>query len=420
VRILIVNQFFEPDPAATAQCAAHLGRRLVERGHEVRVVASRFSHILDGATLPKRETIDGMQVRRVGGTNLGKGATWRRIIDTGSFYAALAWRVLLFPRADAVLLMSSPPMIETLGPVVRLTKRCWVGCWLMDLNPDLTVETGVLKASNPLMRLCRWVGSRAMRRIDRVIAIGPCMAERVERRGVDPAKISVIETGADPDALVPLSHESNDWRREQGVAPDRPILMYSGNMGIGHPLATFLDGHRRLSEEGGGDPGCELVLIGGGVRRRDIDRFVSEHAPTHLRAMGYQPFERLNQSLAAGDIHLISQAEGLTGAFIPSKVYGIMGVGRPFIFVGPRESTVGRIAEEGPCGVVVAPGDVAGYVRAVRSLLDDAPLRRRLGEAGRRLLETKYARRACEDRLIAVLERAGGAPAPAPDAAPAG
>ncbi|MFG0276047.1 MAG: glycosyltransferase, partial [Phycisphaerales bacterium] len=221
---------------------------------------------------------------------------------------------------------------------------------------------------------------------------------------------SVIETGADPDALVPLPHDANEWRQEQGVAPDRPVLMYSGNMGIGHPLATFLDGHARLCEGGAGDPGCELILIGGGVRRQDIDRFVKEHSPPHLRAMGYQPFERLNQSLAAGDIHLISQAEGLTGAFIPSKVYGVMGVGRPFIFVGPRESTVGRIAEEGPCGLVVAPGDVDGYVRAVRSLLDDPALRRRLGDAGRRLLETRYARRSCEDRLIEVLEQAGGAP----------
>ncbi|MFG0274615.1 MAG: glycosyltransferase, partial [Phycisphaerales bacterium] len=193
VRILIVNQFFEPDPAATAQCAAHLGRRLVERGHDVRIVASRFSHILDGGRLPRHEVIDGMRIRRVGGANFGKSATWRRILDTGTFYAALAWRVLLSRRPDAVLLMSSPPMIETLGPIVRLTKRCWVGCWLMDLNPDLTVETGVLSASNPLMRVCRWVGSRAMRRMDRIIAIGPCMADRVERRGVDHASISVIE-----------------------------------------------------------------------------------------------------------------------------------------------------------------------------------------------------------------------------------
>lgn len=425
MRVLIVNQFFEPDPAATAQAATHLARRLVDRGHEVIAIASRYSHIMEGRKLSRRETIDGVRILRVGGTNFGRGSVLGRILDTATFYALLIWRVLITRRLDACVLMTSPPMVETLGPLVKLLRgrRCWVACWLMDLNPDIAIEMGVLPARNPLMRVCSVVGRAAMRRMDHLIAIGPCMAERIARRGVNPRRISVVNTGADPEALEPLPHERNAWRREQGLAPDRPVVMYSGNMGIGHPLGDFLSMYERLAPTPDADPGFEMLMIGSGSRRREPEALIARAKPKHFRLMAYQPFERLNESLAAGDVHLISMAGNMTGAFIPSKVYGIMSVGRPFIYVGPEASTVGRIAQEGPCGVVVEPGDVDGLARALRTLLADPTLRRTLGDAGRGLVETRYARAACEGRFVELLEArvglADAAAGPAPRTAPA-
>lgn len=410
MRILIVNQFYDPDPAATAQVAAHLARRLVAKGHDVTAIASRYSHIKKGLRLPKRETIDGVRVLRVGGTDFGRGSIVGRIVDTATFYALLAWRVMVTTRVDACLLMTSPPMVETLGPVVKLLRgrRCWVACWLMDLNPDIAIEMGVMPARSPLMRLCAVLGRRAMRGMDHLVAIGPCMAARVKRRGVDPARVSVVETGSDPAALAPLDHTVNAWRREQGLALDRPLLMYSGNMGIGHPLTDFIAMYEALAPAGG-DPGFELLMIGSGSRRKEPESFIARAAPRHFRLLPYQPFERLNESLAAADVHLVSMAGNMTGAFIPSKVYGIMSVGRPFIYVGPRDSTVGLVAQEGPCGIVVEPGDIEGLVEAAHSLLRDPGLRARLGAAGRRLVETKYARALCEDRLIEIIEARAGA-----------
>ncbi len=407
MRVLIVNQFFEPDPAATAQAAAHLGRRLIERGHEVDVLASRYSHILEGKTLPGIEEIDGMRVRRVGGTNFGRSNLAGRIIDTATFYVALASRAVFSRRPDAFLVMSSPPMIETVAPAVRFLRRTWSGCWLMDMNPDITVEMGVLSRRNPLMWCCRFLGVHAMRHMSRVIAIGPCMAGRVAERGVRRERISFVETGCDPDEMPPMEHARNQWREEQGIDVERVVFMYSGNMGIGHPLEDFLEAYDTLAS-GEADPGFDLYMIGGGNRKREVEQFIESEKPDHLLLLPYQPFDVLNQSLSAGDVHLISQASNMTGAFIPSKVYGIMSVGRPFIFVGPEDATVGRIANEGPCGIVVPPGDIESLCSAFTRLREDAALRRELGANGRRLVETKYARKACEDRLIDILEADAG------------
>lgn len=419
MRVLLVNQFYEPDPAATAVAATHLARRMAARGHDVTVLSSRWSHIRRGARLPSSETLGGVEVRRVGGTNFGRGSLLGRIVDAGSFYALLSLRAVLAPRFDALLVMSSPPMIETIAPAIGFLRRAWAGCWLMDMNPDITVGMGVIPASNPLMRVCAFAGRSAMRRMDKVIAIGACMAERVASRGVARERIASIETGADPDELRPLEHADNEWRRAQGVPPERPIVMYSGNFGTGHPLADFFAAFERFLPTPEADPGFEIYMIGGGVRKKEAEAFRDRVRNPHFHLLPYQDAAVLNQSLAAGDVHLISQASNMVGAYIPSKVYGVMGVGRPYVFVGPRDATVGRIAGEGPCGLVVAPGDVDGVIGAIRSLLADARERRGLGEAGRRLIETRYARGACEDRLIDLLEaEAGRAPARGGRAAP--
>jgi glycosyltransferase involved in cell wall biosynthesis len=404
VRVLIVNQFFDPDPAATAVAATHLARRMVARGHRVTVLASRYSHIMKGARLPDRETIEGVEIRRVGGTNFGRGSLLGRIVDAGTFYALLGLRALTAPKFDGLLVMSSPPLIETIGPIVGALRGVWVGCWLMDMNPDITVGMGVIPERSPLMRACALAGRWAMRRMDKVIAIGGCMADRVARRGVERERIASIETGADPDELRPLEHDRNEWRRAQGLAPGRPVVMYSGNFGTGHPMQDFFAAFRRLLPTPDADPGFDIYMIGGGVRRREAEEFAREVRNPRFHLLPYQPLDVLNQSLAAGDVHLISQAPNMVGAYIPSKVYGVMGVGRPFVFVGPREATVGRIADEGACGVVVRPGDVDGLIDAIQSLLSEKPRREALGSAGRRLLETKYARTLCEDRLVDLVE----------------
>ena len=43
MRILLLNQFFHPDPAATSQLLSDLARGLAAEGHTVRVICGRSS-----------------------------------------------------------------------------------------------------------------------------------------------------------------------------------------------------------------------------------------------------------------------------------------------------------------------------------------------------------------------------------------
>ena len=74
MRVLLINQTFYPDIAATAQHAHDLARFLVAEGHEVTAIASRSIYGEKGAALPREETVDGIRVVRVGKSIFGKSS----------------------------------------------------------------------------------------------------------------------------------------------------------------------------------------------------------------------------------------------------------------------------------------------------------------------------------------------------------
>jgi colanic acid biosynthesis glycosyl transferase WcaI len=71
-RLIFVNRFYAPDHSATAQILTDLCRRLAADGHDVTVVASRMRYDDAAARLPADETLDGVRVRRVATTRLGR------------------------------------------------------------------------------------------------------------------------------------------------------------------------------------------------------------------------------------------------------------------------------------------------------------------------------------------------------------
>jgi glycosyltransferase involved in cell wall biosynthesis len=101
------------------------------------------------------------------------------------------------------------------------------------------------------------------------------------------------------------------------------------------------------------------------------------------------------------DVHLVSLEPAWTGTMVPSKLQGIFAVGRPVVFVGSRESSIGRWVEESGGGWVVAAGDVAG-LRAALEEARDPEVRRTRGEAAARFAAKCFDRETNVKRVVEV------------------
>lgn len=391
MRVLLLNQVFFPDVAATAQHAHDLGRHLVEHGHEVAVIASRSIYGQKGATLVRHELVDGIVVHRVGFSLFGKAGIIARAIDFAIFYLAAMLKAFTIKRPDVIICFTTPPFIGKVGWLLRVFRRTKYVYWAMDLYPDVLVAGGMLKPRSLVARLLTAFNRFIMKRADRVVVLGRCMKTRVANHGVPLERIVHIGVWSDHDEVKPVDRAANPYRKEWSLG-DRFVVTYAGNFGLVHDVETMCAAAEQLKD----DEKIAFAFIGGGKRKLEVERFVTKH---HLSCTlaPYQPREKLDAMLSCADVHLVTLKPGYEGIVVPSKLFGIMAAGRPTIYIGPPESEVALILKEHNCGVVIAPGDVGALCAAIRNLAEDEPLRKRMGDNARRALQQLYDRRhACE------------------------
>jgi colanic acid biosynthesis glycosyl transferase WcaI len=361
MNILILNQAFYPDVVSTAQHATDLALALTEAGHEVSVICSRRAYDEPSSVFPRRQIWKGIRIERVWSSGLGKSAKWRRAIDFATLIVTCGFRLLLFPRVDLIVTLTSPPLLSFVASLVVPLKAKHLVFWSMDLNPDEAIAAGWLREDSVVARLLSRLLLHSLRKADRIIALDRFMKQRIQAKGIDETKITV---------LPPWSHDEHvgfdpagreEFRACHGLT-GKFVVMYSGNHSPCHPLETLLQAAERLAKR----DDIVFCLVGGGSEFRKVSAKLDQRSVSNIRCIPYQPIEKLSASLSAADLHVVVMGDPFVGIVHPCKIYNILAVRRPFLYVGPRESHITDILAKFPSlGRAHHHGDVDQAVKSI-------------------------------------------------------
>jgi colanic acid biosynthesis glycosyl transferase WcaI len=338
MRVLLLNQFFWPDSAATSQLLTDLARGLAERGHEVYAISADGGYNLASTGSPPAVRICRVKTSRFNRGRVG------RVVSYLSFYFLAAFRAFSLPRPDLVVTLTTPPLLSLLGTALKTLRGCRHFIWEMDVYPDVAIDLNYFKAGGITDRVTGWLADFSRRQADGIVALGECMKRRLIDRGVDAEHIFVAENWADGASIQPIPRT--------GEAAQL-VLLYSGNFGLAHDFETVARAILELKD----DDRFRFVFVGSGGRQQELISLIEAH---NLSFVDVRPFvERasLSESLSAGDIGLVTQRDACCGSVVPSKVYGLLAAGRPILFVGPREATPAHIVQRFDCGWHVDCGD---------------------------------------------------------------
>ena len=374
IHILCVNQYYWPDGAATGQLLEDLAVDLVAAGHRLTVVASRSAYAA-GGKLPRRDEHRGVAILRRG-TGFGKRGTAARLADYLSFYAGAVAAMVRGPRVDLLFVESTPPLLVTAGALAGRLKGVPLVHVVQDLYPEVAEALGAIRRGGLLAGWLRCLHRWALRRCGRVVVLGEDMRERVRAYGVAEEAITVIPNWADLASLAHDPREVEALKADWGLRGKR-VVMYSGNLGRAHTFRELLDAAEVLRER----QDVAFLFVGAGDQMAPVQEEAERRGLVNVRFRPYQPRELLGRSLAVGDVHVITQKPETLGLVVPSKVYGILAVGRPVVFVGPREAEVARTLAASGAGVAVAPGDGGALATALLKFLD-GPAGAAAGAAG--------------------------------------
>jgi colanic acid biosynthesis glycosyl transferase WcaI len=361
MRILVLNQFFYPDSAATSQLLTDLTRSLVAEGHTVRVICGSSSY-----AEPDSQNRPAVEIVRTPDLPFGHGLL-ARTFSYGTFLAGAFCRGLLGPRPDLILTLTTPPALSLVGGLLKAVFRARHFIWEMDLYPDIAVDLGVLRPRSCLTRVMGALLDGVRRQADGIVALGDCMRRRLIARGIPADRIHVADNWADGAEILPLPFPGR-----------RPLrVLYSGNLGLAHDVDTI----RAAIHHFRGDRRFHFAFSGAGSRRPALESFCRGNG--HVEFSGYRPRHELAAAFGSCHIGLVTQKPETCGSVVPSKTYGLMAAGRPILYIGPRDATPALIIERFHCGWQVDPDDSAGLVALLERLASDPGLVSLAGSRGR-------------------------------------
>ena len=377
---------------------AQLSRELGRRGHEV--VHSSCPAYSSGKGRLEPGPGDRFAYEPVGaGRVIEKMRFRRRLLVEARLGLDLLGQVRRV-RPDVTLVANVPiPMLVVVAAGMLLLRRRWV-LWQQDVQAVAVAKFAGKQLSRAFVVVARafdvaerWCSQRAAA----VVVIAESFLAVHERWGTA-AKAHLIPNWAPLDEILPV-HRDNLWSAEQGLT-GVSTLLYSGTLGLKHDPALLVRLARRVIDAG---TPVRLVVVNEGPAEAVL-REESARLGVPLTLLPFQPYERLPEVLASGDV-LVVLLEQDAGAFsVPSKTLTYLCAGRPVLGLMPEENLASRLVAEAD-GCVLPPTEESldEAARWVRTLLGDLEQALLAGKKARELAELEFALDRCADRFEAVL-----------------
>jgi len=242
-------------------------------------------------------------------------------------------------------------------PVVYEVRGFFESLW----SPDMTRnERGELYERRRAME------TDCMERSAAVVTLSESMREEILERGIDPAKVTVVPNGVDPESFVPRPR-SSELRRRWGL--DGMVFGYVSNLD-----------HYREGQELLVDAAVELrargltataLIVGDGSRRAELEEYARRTGAGGAAVFtGAVPHAEVLDHYALMDAFVVPRVDERAARLVtPLKPYEAMALGVPLVV--SDLPALREVIGDGRRGRAFRAGDAGDLARALEALTAD-------------------------------------------------
>ena len=188
-------------------------------------------------------------------------------------------------------------------------------------------------------------------------------------RGFEPGKLKIFPRGLDTELFTPARREPTFWEKF-GASNGQVRLLYVGRISREKDLDVLANSYRRLRDEG---LSVQLFVVGHGPYSQGLSELLPDAVFT-----GYLTGIELATAYASADVFAFpSTTDTFGNVIIEAQASGV-----PVVVSdsgGPKE-----LVEDEANGLITKSHDVDDFTRAVRVLVVDPGLRKKMGDCARK------------------------------------
>jgi len=233
-----------------------------------------------------------------------------------------------------------------------------------------------------------------LRHASAVTTWGPWFASAVgEYAGIDVERIELLPLGVDPKLFHPAA------RANANGGPEFHVGFFKGFREV-YGATYLIEAVPLVLED---LPQTRFHLVGDGPQLDDCRALAQRlGVDAAIEWIPRQPHSRIPKLLAGWDLTVItSLRESFGAAALESAAMRVP-------VVATRVGGLPETVREGETGLLVPPEDPRAVADALVKLLNDHALRRRMGDAGRSLVEREYEWQGILDKWVKTYETAAG------------
>lgn len=270
---------------------------------------------------------------------------------------------------DLVFTVTQPPILGgLLGVIGKMATRGKLMYQIMDFNPEQTIAVNYA-GNKMVLRAMMWFDKLSCRTSDVVVTLGRDMQETLYKRFKNknvPNNV-VINNWIDETKVYPLEHSDERvaaFRKQYGLE-GKFVIMTSGNIGLYYDFENLLKIMAKFKDE----KDVVFAFVGDGLVKPKLQEYVEKHQLTNVVFAPFQKKEDLNYSLNAADVHIVTNALGVKGVSVPSKIYGILAVNKPIWGILEKDSEAWRIIKDSNCGILAEAANYEQIEETLRTVI---------------------------------------------------
>ena len=225
---------------------------------------------------------------------------------------------------------------------------------MSDINPDQSVKLNIFKKNNFFVKVLTFFEKEILKRSAKIITLDNYMKENLKKKIVNfDSKIKVIPPWCHEEKINNVKLDKNYFIKKYNLI-DKFIVIYSGNHSVANPLITFFKSAKVLEKISK----IQFVFIGEGNIKTELASFKESNKLKNILMLPYVSLNQLKHVLSAADLNLVSTGNTMRGIIHTSKHYSFLKMGKPFLYLGPKNSSIGIFIKKNKIGWQVDHNDV--------------------------------------------------------------